>query len=378
MSRAPRYDIPAPSNRCLLLTSVLLALGMAPAACGDAESSEVRQPRELKLELPAGEVRNLLPEPVRHRPTFQVDGTLRPAADVQLAFKVGGTLARVKVQRGQRVARGELLLQLDDRDAAAGAAQAKAALQAAEAQASLARDAVERLTRLLPSGNVSEFQGTEARLKLQMAEAQVAQARAALRGVELQLEHHALRAPFAGTVLQVPDTPGMIVGPGTPLVELADLACLRLQATLPAEATGLVEEGAPVELVLRDGGRRTSKLLRVLPALDPRTHRLPVELELCGDGAAGLANAFVQAVVQGKTEQAAHRLPVTVLERVEKPGLWLVDSDGRARYRTVQILARQQGFVIISGLAEGERVIDLPPEDLKDGMAVRLLPEARP
>ncbi|MBM4319371.1 MAG: efflux RND transporter periplasmic adaptor subunit [Deltaproteobacteria bacterium] len=314
----------------------------------------------------------LLPEAVQHRASFQVSGTLRPAADVQLAFKVGGTLARLRMRRGQQVDKGAALLQLDERDAAAGVAQAEAAVQAAEAQAGLARDAVARLERLRASGNVSEFQLTEARLKQQMAEAQLAQTRAALLGVQLQLDHHTLRSPLAGTVLQAPDTPGMIVGPGVPLVEVADLRCLRLQASLPAEAAGRVVEGSPVELTTREGEQRTSKVTLVLPALDPRSHRLPVETELCDEQAAGLANSFVQATLLGQETQKAHRLPVTALVRGETPGLFLLDGEGRARFRAVEILARQQGWVVLAGLTGQDRVIDLPPEELKEGAMVQL------
>jgi RND family efflux transporter MFP subunit len=351
----------------------LLLAGLAPA-CRKAGADPVAGavPRDKPASVP--ELRALVPEPVKHRPTYAATGTLQPAADVYLGFKTGGMLSRIRVQKGQRVKKGEVLLQLDTADVAVGIAQAEAAVRTAEVGAAMARDAHQRFLKLEGSGSIPEAQITQAGLQAQLAEAQVGQARAALRMAQQQLDNHLLRAPLDGTVLMAPDAPGMVVGPGTPLVEVADLTCLRLNASLPSEAMGEVLEGAPVRL---EAGRVVvvGRVTRVLPALEPRGHRLPVEVELCGKEAEGLGNSYVRATFAAGEEQEAVRLPVTVLGREEEPGLFLVGEDGTARRRHVRVLAREQQWVVVTGLPAGGKVIDLPPEDLLDGAAVRLQAE---
>ncbi|MBN2359158.1 MAG: efflux RND transporter periplasmic adaptor subunit [Deltaproteobacteria bacterium] len=358
--------------------------GLALAAAGAGCSSQA-QSRELvsagaatgasasKPMLP--EVHTVAPERVRHRPSYVATGTLMPVNDAPLGFKLGGRLARIAVQRGQSVRKGDLLLQLDTQDVLAGVAQAEAAHQAAEAQAAMARDGLERLNRLQQSGVATEQQLTQARFQVQMAEAQLAQAEAALQNARNQLDNHSLRAPFDGTVLNAPDSIGVMVGPGTPLVEVATLTCLRLQATLPSDAAGRIEVGAQVPLE-HSRGTVNGKVTRVMPALEPRGHRLPVEAELCGEEAKGLANAFVKARFTAQAETDAYKVPVTSLERREEPGLFLVGSDGQACHREVTILARERGWVVVAGLSDGDRVIDQPPDDLQDGAGIRLASSA--
>lgn len=366
------------TRRSRMVGWALLALGVA---LGGAGCSNQAQSRELagagasasKPTLP--EVRTVAPEMVRHRPSYVATGTLMPVNDAPLGFKLGGRLSKIAVHRGQQVRSGDLLLQLDTQDVQAGVAQAEAALAAATAQAAMAKDGLERLTKLKQSGVATEQQTTQSTFQLQMAEAQLAQAQAALQNARNQLDNHYLRAPFAGTVLNAPDSIGVMVGPGTPLVEVANLACLRLQATLPSDAAGLIEVGADVPFE-HSRGTVTGKLTRVLPALEPRGHRLPVEAELCGEAAKGLANAFVKATFTARAETDAYKVPVTSLERREEPGLFLVEGSGQARHREVTILAREQGWVVVAGLNASDRVIDLPPDDLQDGSAIRLASSA--
>ena len=358
----------------VVVLALVAALGLAVVGCSrQAQSKELVGASASKPTLP--EVRTVAPEMVRHRPSYVATGTLMPVNDAPLGFKLGGRLAKIAVHRGQQVRTGDLLLQLDTQDVQAGVAQAEAALAAATAQAAMAKDGLDRLTKLKQSGVATEQQITQSTFQAQMAEAQLGQAQAALQNARNQLDNHFLRAPFDGTVLNAPDSIGVMVGSGTPLVEVANLSCLRLQATLPSDAAGLIEVGAAVPFE-HSRGTVNGKLTRVLPALEPRGHRLPVEAELCSDAAKGLANAFVKATFTAKAETDAYKVPVTSLERREEPGLFLVEGNGQARHREITILAREQGWVVVAGLNASDRVIDLPPDDLQDGSAIRLASSA--
>jgi membrane fusion protein (multidrug efflux system) len=67
-------------------------------------------------------------------------------------------------------------------------------------------------------------------------------------------------------------------------------------------------------------------------------------------------------------EQPAVVLPVTALRRAEGISRIFVAVDGRAQERVVRVGAEKDGTVaILSDLAEGERVVDAPPADLRDG-----------
>ena len=74
----------------------------------------------------------------------EVTGTLYPAKALQLGFEVQGRLSRVLVSKGQKVAEGQVLAQLDPETADAQEAQAEASVAAAQAAADMARDVAQR------------------------------------------------------------------------------------------------------------------------------------------------------------------------------------------------------------------------------------------
>ncbi len=165
----------------------------------------------------------------------EVTGPLGPSKLVPLGFEVGGRLARTRVQKGEVVKTGQLLGQLDPEIADAQVAQAEAAVAAAEAQRRPSRRTWPGATRSCKSeGSVSDVQirsrpratSKQAQAQLLAAKAQLAQARAARR-------RHDLRAPFAGTVVDAPEQVGGMVGPGTPVYIVRQLDPLMLEDHRP-------------------------------------------------------------------------------------------------------------------------------------------------
>jgi len=124
-----------------------------------------------------------------------------------LAFKIGGVLARVEVQEGQRVLKGQVLARLDPTEVAAGVRQAREALEKAR------RDAA-RTARLVAAEAAPRVAAEDSRTAEAVAEAQLA-------GAEFNLRQAALRAPDDGWVDQRLAEPGEVVAPGRPVVHLS-------------------------------------------------------------------------------------------------------------------------------------------------------------
>lgn len=309
-------------------------------------------------------------EAVEHRPVWEASGALEPARSARLAFLVGGRLVRVEVGRGDHVEEGQVLGRLDTAEVSAGIAQARAAVAAATSQLEVADDAFQRLEKLSSEGAVAEAAVVKVQHQREGAAALQAQAQAALQMAQVKGGQHVLRAPFGGTVLDAPEQVGAIVGPGIPQFEVADLTKLRARISLPAEAAGAVAVGQPAKVVTRAGGELEGRIALVLPALDPETHRLPVEVEVVPpEGEGGLANAFVRVEVQAREALPAVSVPATALVREEETKVYVVDG-AVARARPVTLLATEGDRAIVQGISAGDRLVDLPPPDMRDGTRV--------
>lgn len=166
----------------------------------------------------------------------QAVGTLRARQSVLLKPEVSGRITKLGFTDGQRVKRGQVLVQLDD---SLQAAQ----LQQAEAQAGIARTQLQRNRELLAQSFVSESVVDQAKAALQVAEAQVALNRA-------QLERMKVTAPFDGVAGIRSVNLGDYVKDGSDLVSIEDAGAMWVDFRLPERYVPRLKLGQSVELGL--------------------------------------------------------------------------------------------------------------------------------
>ncbi len=228
---------------------------------------------------------------------ISTNGKIEPVSNFEAHAVAPAMVKRVLVKEGDQVKPGQLLIQLDDADARAQAAKARAELRGAEAdlhaiqsggtqeelltnrseliKAQAERDEAQRnlqaTKHLQQSGAASPAEVQEAQNRLTKAEAQVQllqsrqtgrfssqdlakvraaadQARAAYSAAEELLKNANVRAPFAGTVYQLPVKPGAYVAPGSLLVQMANLDKLQVRAFVDEPEIGRLAKGQEVEI----------------------------------------------------------------------------------------------------------------------------------
>jgi RND family efflux transporter MFP subunit len=210
------------------------------------------------------------------RPPCEIAGDLKPAQAANPSFKIGGRLASLRVARGDRVKKGQVLATLSDAEARATLAQAQAAVQAARAQAAIAEDAERRATRLGAADVVPESTVTAAKLSADAARPGVRQALAAASLAQANLGNHVLTAPFDGGIVLVPEGTGETVGPGIPMMRLEDLTVLVLRATASESDLASVAVGDELDLTTAGGTSAQGKVRTIVRSLDPVSRRAPV------------------------------------------------------------------------------------------------------
>lgn len=349
------------------------------------------------------------------------DGRTRVKERYVVSAPLGGRLLRIDLEPGDEVQAGKTRLAaiepdvpalLDPRALAQGEAQllaAAAALQQRQAQLERARQAesqaAERLHRLQPLFEAQLISRQElddalfaqrlvaadhaaARYAIQVAEAEVAQAQAALlriRQVESgqPQELFPLLAPASGQVLRLFQESAAVVLPGTPLLEIGQPQELEIVIDVLSSDAVRIRPGQAV--LLEHWGGTTplrARVRRVEPAAVTKISALGVEeqrvdvivdLEEPVENRPNLGDGYrVEARVLVWEEQDVLKVPAGALFR--RQGEWNVFTiEGRrARLRAVRT-GQDNGLEteILEGLTEGERVIVHPSDKVRDGVTVR-------
>lgn len=291
--------------------------------------------------------------------------------EVTLTARLAAQLTSVPVREGDRFRRGATLASFDAPETRAALEGARAALAAATVGRDLARRQESRMDSLYAArvAALRELEGAQAERRA--AEAQWAQARAQVDGMESATR---LSAPFDGVVVRKHADVGATLGPGQPVMDLRSTAIGEIAAMVPeSELDGLAR--ARAEYQVGDGAWKPARLVRVDGMTDfasrSRTaHLVPAGGEVLDAGA--FARVRLAGLGASATSAAGLRVPSTALvRRGGLTGVYVVEN-GVARLRWLRVGREQGGWIeVLAGLAAGDAVI-AAPAGLADGRAVKV------
>ncbi|MEI7899694.1 MAG: efflux RND transporter periplasmic adaptor subunit [bacterium] len=195
--------------------------------------------------------------------------------NIALGVPVAGLVTAVYAKVWDNVASGQPLLQFDDRELQAALIGQHATVRVAEATTDRLRGQLTRLEKVADERAITREELETRRSDVQVAEAQLAAARAAVEQTEALIARLTVRAPRAATVLQVNTRPGEFVIPGvtrSPLV-LGDLTYLQVRADIDEQIAPRVKPGMTAIGYLKGDTQRPIKLefVRIEPFVIPKT-----------------------------------------------------------------------------------------------------------
>ena len=350
-----------PASARILLALALLA---PPLACGGDEPAAGGRggpgggpggpggPRVTVVETAPVETGSIARE-------VEVSGVVEPIRTVSVNSQLSTTVRGVFAEEGDRVGGGTVLAQLEDAELAVELEAARAALEAARAAFERAEQLREREVITLP-----EYEAERTAL-------------AAAEGVERRLQtrvsYATLRSPISGVVTAKHVEAGDVVGPQTPMFEVADVSTLVVPIGVSELDVGQLSQGDTVELSLDAFPDRplTGRIRRVFPSADPATRLVPVEVAL---EAGSMARPGYLARVRFRFDER-HDVPLVpvsaVLTGTAGESAFIVEG-GKALRREVETGLVSGGRVeIVSGLNPGEIVVVEGGTTLREGAAVR-------
>lgn len=358
------------AGKNLLLMCLLVVL----AGCDKADDSEADagvQSAQPRLVL-ATEV-----HPAANRgATFT--GVVAARTESELGFRVAGKVIERRVDPGERVSKGDILLVLDVDDFELALRAANNRVRSAQASLQQAQDDEKRYRQLVETGAVSRRSFDEVVTGLRVAEANMASARADAAQVENQRGYSTLIADADGVITDVLVDTGQVVSPGQVVTRLAHSGAREAVISIPETQRHLADHAAAAQLFGDPETVIPAKLRELSAAADPvtRTYRARYVLE---DGDTPLAiGATISIHLDESAGSALARVPLGALyDRGEGTGVWVIDDASTVHFTPVEVVSLGQEYALLSdGLNEGQRIVALGAHLLHEGDAVRLLPEA--
>lgn len=353
--------------------AISLALGLVGAGCGQADAAKPQgAPGAGARPAPTVEVLELKPQQVRESGNYL--GSLLTRQSVTLVPQFAGYVRAIKVRPGQRVTRGQSLVDIDTRQELAALDSARAQIASAKAAHELAKQNRKRSEALFAEGIASaqERDAAAAQEDATLAQLRAAEAQATQR--EVQLQYLAVRAPFDGIVGEVTTRVGAFVTAQTALTTLAQPDILEVTIGIPAARARSLPPNAPIEL-LDDEGRiivRT-EVFYVAPEADPGTQLVTIK------------GVFENTANLRPSELVRARVIYATREAVQIPAMAVVRQSGQAFALAVDtvegknVIARKPitlgalgptSYVVESGLGEGDRVAVSSIQALRDGLVI--------
>jgi RND family efflux transporter MFP subunit len=324
-------------------------------SCGDTEENI-----ENKEKLPVVKVRPI--EVQTFTESYNIVGVVKPYDEATLSSEEGGLITFLRVDKGDRVGRGQTIARLKkDVD--------YASYEQSLAQYELAKSSFERVESLFLDDVATEQEYTDAKLNLDIAEKTV-------KVYRRRLSKSVVRSPISGVVDEKFMFRGEVSSPGAPIVKIVDVSRVKISAGIPERYINDVTKGSKVVITfdILPGKEYEGTVNYVSPTLSKinRTFEIEVVLNNSDRKLKPEMSANVQ-VTRFNVDNAVVLSQDLVVDFGEEKYLFILENDV-AKKRIITLGARNGNNLLIeSGLNPGDKLIFEGYQSLVDGDKVKVI-----
>ena len=313
--------------------------------------------------------------------------TIKGIQDVEVRPKVSGFITKVCVHEGQTVSAGQTLFTIDSETYAAAVRSAAAAVNTAKAQANTAKLTYQNNKKLYDSKIIGEYELSTAANSYATAQAQVAQAEAALASAKEQLAWCTVTSPAAGVIGSLPFKVGALVSAsGQALTTVSNISTMEVffsvsesQILNMSKTDGSVQAAIAafpaVKLQLADGTiySHPGKVVKMSGVIDASTGAVSLIAhfanpeKLLKSGGAG-------SIIVPNDQNSAIVIPQEACSQVQdKIFVYVVNKDNKVKYTEIKVNPQDDGknYIVTSGLNVGDRIVVKGITKLTDGQQIK-------
>ncbi|CRM89704.1 MULTISPECIES: efflux RND transporter periplasmic adaptor subunit [Pseudomonas] len=312
--------------------------------------------------------------------TLRLPAHLEAWSKAPIHARVSGYLKDWKVDIGSPVKAGQILAQIDSPDLDQQLAQTQARLVQEQANARLAQTTATRWQNLLASHSVSRQEADEKTSNAAAAKANAEAAAADVARLSALESYKTIRAPFAGTITARNTDIGQLIKADTDsdpeLFNIADTHQLRLYVPVPQNYAAVIHPGLEAALTVPEhpGKHFTARLIGDSTAIDRRSGTLLAQFVVDNPSGQLLPGDYAEATLPIPADTHGVSIPASALIfRAQGTQVAVLDAQNHVHLQAIHIgLDLGERLVIDQGLKPADRIVDNPPDALREGDAVQL------
>lgn len=334
----------------------ILTVCIALSACTKEVPKNIQQETN-KIELIQADLINFTNGNSIEKTAFT--GTIRAVNQSSIQAQVTATANTVNANIGDTVAKGQVLVYLNNQDNAARLAQSQANLNSAQAQANQAKSMMQRKKRLLDQGFISkvEYEQSELDYKSQLENVRAQQA-----NVNIAQKANAdgnITSPINGIITKRQVEPGQTVTAGQTIFEIVDPSILELQAKVPSDAQSALKIGHEVEFNIQGNSNKLNAVIqRISPIADLNSRQIEFFAKPTSPIDSLSIGAFVDGNILSSKQISGQIIPLdTIINANTQPYVWVVRNNKVVKVN-IQILEQRynNNSAVISGLQPNDAI----------------------
>ena len=306
-----------------------------------------------------------------------LNGTVNALRVSGISATVAGLLDEVRVETGDRVSRGDVLVALDDELVTWELAAARAEAEEARSRLEEARRRLREARSVGAGRNIAATEVSARESEVAASEAALARLEAARQQVEVEVSRHRVTAPFDGVVSQRSRDVGEWVIPGDQLLTLVDTDNLRLDFQVPQSFYKRIDNNS--RLLMQDGQELSRATIDVLvPVNDPQSRTFLLRA-IKPESVKLLPGMSAQAVLRVTTGERGLTVSRDAINRYPegRTTVWIAEPADEETWtvqeKRVRLGTGFEGRVeVTSGLEAGQKVVVRGNESLSEGISVRI------
>ncbi|MBI5658341.1 MAG: efflux RND transporter periplasmic adaptor subunit [Nitrosomonadales bacterium] len=290
---------------------------------------------------------------------WSADGVVEAARQSTVSAQIAGRVKEILFDAGDVVRKGQVILRIDEREAARAVAGSQAQVMRAQAALQNAESAYGRARQLHAQKFISQAALDKAQADYRMALAQAAASEAGAGQSALVQGYTAVVAPYGGVVAARLVEVGEMVTVGKPLMTGFDPSQMRAIVHVPQQRLAEIGSSPDATVSIPPSAREIKAAsVTVQPAADARTHSTPVRVYF-PSGESGIYPGMSVRIHFAAGKAGKLLIPSgAVLRRSEVVAVYVVDDSGAVKLRQVRLgeAAGQGEIEVLAGLNPGEQV----------------------
>lgn len=286
-----------------------------------------------------------------------VPATVRSKQTTQVSARVLAPIKAIYVNAGDAVKKGDVLVELDNRNNRSSVAQSKENINAIQAQLVQARSHYKRTKSLFAKESVTKAQLEQASASYHSLKARLARAKQILGSAKTTLSYSRITAPFSSRVIDRFAEPGDLASPGMKILTLYDPNALRVDANVRESLALTLKIGQQLETTIPALNQLTQATIEeIVPAANPGARSFLIKAKIEHNGKL-LPGMFARLrIPSGESEQLY--IPAVYSQQMgQLDVVWVLENKMAIR-RFIRIGEHVGDNIrVISGLSAGEKII---------------------